>query len=480
MKKYLFLALALLLVQIVSAQGYQVSLKAPAFKSGIAYLTHYWGTNLNVVDSAAINSSGVGIFKGSEKLIGGIYVVVLPGKQIRIELLIDKEQQISITTDTSDVINKTVITGSKENIPYQQYQKFVASKGKLLQEERMAYAMSTTKADSLLHEKNYNLYNGQLNDYREGVLKNQPKSMLAVLLSAMKEPDMPKQSPVTHQDTLNYYYNYRNHYWDGVSFMDERVIRTPFFIKKIEQYYGEILPQAPDSIIKDVDYKLLLARSCPEMYKFLLNWFTDNYINPKYMGQDAIFVHLFEKYHSKGISNWLNEKQMESISRRAYMLMSNLVGEKGADLQLLDSTGKPSSLYNVQADFTLLCFWDPNCGHCKEEVPRLDSIYRASWKKHGVKIYAVLTPDEKTNSKPDWVNYIKEHNLSDWTNVYQTKEMELADFAAQKPSFRQLYDVTLTPTLYLLDKEKRIIGKRLTWQQLNDLLEVKWKTSSPN
>ena len=72
MKKYLFVALALLLVQIVSAQGYQVSLKAPAFKSGIAYLTHYWGTNLNVVDSAAINSSGVGIFKGSEKLIGGI------------------------------------------------------------------------------------------------------------------------------------------------------------------------------------------------------------------------------------------------------------------------------------------------------------------------------------------------------------------------------------------------------------------------
>ncbi len=45
---------------------------------------------------------------------------------------------------------------------------------------------------------------------------------------------------------------------------------------------------------------LLLARSSPEMYKFLLNWLTDEYINPKYMGQDAVFVHLFEKYHSKG------------------------------------------------------------------------------------------------------------------------------------------------------------------------------------
>ena len=44
--------------------------------------------------------------------------------------------------------------------------------------------------------------------------------------------------------------------------------------------------------------------------------------------------------------------------------------------------------------------------------------------------------------------------------------------------YRQLYDVTLTPTIYLLDKEKRIIAKKLTWQQLDDLLQVKWKMKS--
>ena len=47
----------------------------------------------------------------------------------------------------------------------------------------------------------------------------------------------------------------------------------------------------------------------------------------------------------------------------------------------------------------------------------------------------------------------------------------------QKPGYRQLYDVTLTPTLYLLDSEKRIIGKKLSWQQLDELLQVKWKAS---
>ena len=44
---------------------------------------------------------------------------------------------------------------------------------------------------------------------------------------------------------------------------------------------------------------------------------------------------------------------------------------------------------------------------------------------------------------------------------------------AQRPSYRQLYDVIMTPTLFLLDKEKRIIGKKLNFEQLNDLLLVK-------
>jgi thiol-disulfide isomerase/thioredoxin len=337
---------------------------------------------------------------------------------------------------------------------------------------------AATKSDSALHEGNYNKYNVELNNFREGIVKNQPASMMAVLLKAMKEPMVPVAQPVTREDSLNNYNYYRTHFWDGVSFLDERIIRTPFFIKRMERYYREVMPQSSDSLIKDIDYKILLARSNPEMYKFLLNWFTDEYINPRYMGQDAVFVHLFEKYHSKGVSTWLGADVMEKISRRAYMLMANLIGERAANLEMIDSSGKAAALYNVTAEYTIVCFWDPNCGHCKEEVPRLDSIYQASWKKHDVKIYAVLTPDDKENVKPEWEKFINEHHLGEWTHVYKTKAMEDADFAAQKPGFRQLYDITLTPTLYLLDKDKNIIGKKLTILQLNELLEVKWKTKS--
>jgi thiol-disulfide isomerase/thioredoxin len=480
MKKYLVVLFAALTTSIAFSQGYQVNFKAPGYKSGIAYLTYYMGNNFNIADSAAISNDGTAIFKGADILPPGIYAIFFPGKMIRTEFLIGREQQISVTADTSDLVNKTIVVGSKENELYTEYQRFAANKGRQMQRERNAFNASTTKADSLLHEKNYNTYNDELRKYREDIITYQPNSMMAALLNAMKEPPFPTKVPVTRQDSLDNYNEYKKHYWDGISFMDDRIIRTPFFLKKLERYYRDIISPEPDSIIKDVDYKLLLARSAPEMYKFLLNWLTDEYINPKYMGQDAVFVHLFEKYHSKGISNWLNEKQMEAISRRAYMLMANLIGEKAVDLEMLNTEDKPTSLYNVQADYTIVSFWDPNCGHCKEEMPRLDSIYRASWQKRNVKIFAVLTPDGKQNVKPEWLKFIKDHNIGTWTHAYKTKEMEDADLAAQKPSFRQLYDITTTPTIYLLDKDKRIIAKKLTLLQLNDLLETKWNTPGSN
>jgi thiol-disulfide isomerase/thioredoxin len=480
MKKFLVFLFTAFISIPAFTQGYKITLTAPGYKAGVTYLTYYMGSNFNIADSAAISNNGTAVFKGPANLPPGIYAIFFPGKQLRTEFLIGTEQVISVTADTSDLVNKTIVTGSKENILYNQYQKVAAAKGRLIQKERMAYIAAATKEDSAIHEKKYTGYTKELNEYREGIIKNQPNSMMAALLKAMKEPAYPAKLPVTKQDSIDNYNEYKKHYWDGISFMDDRIIRTPFFLKKLERYYQEVISPDPDTIIKDIDYKLLLARTAPEMYKFLLNWVTDEFINPRYMGQDAVFVHLFEKYHSKGLSSWLNEKQMEAISRRAYMLMANLIGEKAADLEMLNTEDKPTSLYSLDADFTVVCFWDPNCGHCKEEVPRLDSIYRASWKNHNVKIFAVLTPDSKQNVKPEWLTFIKDHNLGDWTHVYKSKEMEDADYAAQRPSFRQLYDIILTPTIYLLDKEKRIIGKKLTLLQLNDLLEVKWSTAAPS
>jgi len=470
MKKFFTLLAASLISGAAFSQnaGYQITVHLPGYTSGIAYLAYYMGKNLNAADSGAVSNKGVVVFKGKEKLPGGIYSIVYPGKGASADFLIDKDQNLTLNADSSN-LTRVDVKGSKDNLSFMAYKRYVDLVGKEMMDERALYSSSKTKADSALHEAKFVKLNTRLNEFRDSIINAQPNSIMGVLLAAMKESPLPPKKAITHQDSIDNYHYYKAHYWDGITFMDDRIVRTPFFLPKLEKYYQEVIIQQPDTIIADLDYKLLLARTAPEMYKFLLNWATDEYISPKYMGLDAVFVHLFNKYHSKGLSPWLNDKQMETITRRAYMQMANLIGEKAADLNMVDSTNKPVSLYSVKAPYTVVIFWDPTCGHCKEELPHIDSLYKASWKAKGVKVYAVLTEDQK----PAWVKYIKEHKLGDWINVYQTKEMADAVAKTEQPSFRQLYDVIMTPTMYLLDNDKRIIGKKLTWKQLNDLLEVK-------
>ena len=476
--KIVYFFLALLFSCVVSlGQGYKVTLHLPDYQEGIAYLTYYYGKNMNIEDSAAVSEKGVAVFQKKEKLQPGIYSIVFPGKAKMFDFLVSDEQEISITTDTTDLLNKTTITGSKENNLFQEYQKFISSKSAGLQDELEAYKRSTTKADSALHEKKYSELNDALNDYRNGIIANYPESMLAKLLKSMKDSPLPEKRPVTKEDSLENYQFYKKHYWDGIGFNDASLIRTPFFLPKFEKYFREVLPPAPDSIVKEADYLLLRARTSPDMYKFILNWLTDEYIYPKYMGQDAVFVHLFEKYHSQGISSWLNEKQMTTITNRAYMLMANQLGKMAANLEMVDTAGRAKPLYQVTADFTIVCFWDPTCGHCQQEIPRLDSFYEAKWKSLGVKVYAVLS---ETTELTKWKDFINKNNLQTWINVYQTSAQKEETEKAKKPSYKQLYDVTQTPTIYLLDEEKRIVAKKLSLEQIDELLEVKIQSRTAN
>jgi hypothetical protein len=75
----------------------------------------------------------------------------------------------------------------------------------------------------------------------------------------------------------------------------------------------------------------------------------------------------------------------------------------------------------------------------------------------------------------NWREFIRTHNLGDWINVYQTTAQHDAVVAAGRPDYRQLYDVYQTPMIYLLDQEKRIVAKKLTYQQVDEVIDLKLK-----
>ena len=474
--KKLLLPVVLLLTAHLFAQntGYNIGITLKPYKNQYVYLGYYYGKIKALADSAMLDANSNASFKGKTKLNGGIYFIVSPRKEILFEVLLDKQQVFSIVADTVNLLNGVKFTNSPENNLFQSYSKFAAGNGRIITGYMSELGASKSKADSNRIGEKLQTLNKQLQNYRDSVAVKNPNSMLTALFKALKEPIVPPaaKQPGGKYDSLYAYNYFKNHFWEGVSFTDERLLRTPIFELKLDKYYKTLVAPDPDSIKNEVDIMLAKSAGNREMYKYLLTYFVQQYINPVYMGQDAVFVHLFEKYINNNPQvDWFTEKYKKYMYDRAYSLMANLIGAPAQNLELVDTSEKPKPLFEVNAPYIVICFWDATCSHCKEVVPKLDSMYQHKWKQQGVVIYGVMVD----GGKEAWMNYIHENNLKDWIHVYETAAQRDAGYAANKPNYRQLYDVYQTPILYLLDKDKRIIAKKLTYEQIDEVLAMKMK-----
>lgn len=478
MTKYGTLAVLMMCGLMAAAQpGYKISVTLKPYKNTQVYLGYYYGKVKALADSAMLDGNSKGVFEGKEALPGGIYFVVSPRKEILFEVLIDQQQQFSIEADSATLPNNIRFTGSPVNTHFQNYTSFANKTGRAIADANQELAGAKTAKDSTQIRGRLKVLTEKMQHYRDSVSAKDPKSFLGALFLAMKEPMVPPASkhPGGKYDSVYAYRYYKSHYWDGVSFSDGRLVRTPFLEPKLEKYYKDLVVPHPDSVNREVDHMLLYARSNPEMFKFLLVHFVQKYINPEYMGLDAVFVHLFEKYINTGQAEFFTQQYKDFMFKRAYSLMANLIGQPAANLEMVDTLDKPRPLNKIQSDFTVICFWDPTCSHCKEVVPKVDSIFKAKWKNQGVTVYGVMVD----GGKDLWKKFINDNHLDGWVHVYQLPSQKKADEDAGKPSYRQLYDVYQTPVLYLLDKEKRIIAKKLTYQQLDEVIDLKIKNKNP-
>jgi thiol-disulfide isomerase/thioredoxin len=195
---------------------------------------------------------------------------------------------------------------------------------------------------------------------------------------------------------------------------------------------------------------------------------------------------LFEKYYITNQVDWLEKKDRDMVYNRAYSIMGNLVGEPAAELNLLDTLNRKVNLYSIKSPYTVVVFWDPDCSHCREQVPKVDSLYRAAWKKQGITVVGVLVDTVRTDKskmpavKEAWKKYIRDNKLQGWVHLYQTPQMKEEEAAKNLPGFRQTYDVYQTPTIYLLDEKKRIVAKKIDPGQVNEFLQYKKNHTSKN
>ena len=60
-------------------------------------------------------------------------------------------------------------------------------------------------------------------------------------LKTEKEPTEIPKAKNGRPDSIYQYYYYKNHFFDGIDFKDERIVRTPFFDDRVKKYFESVV-----------------------------------------------------------------------------------------------------------------------------------------------------------------------------------------------------------------------------------------------
>ena len=102
--------------------GYEIKVNIRELQDSTVFLAYHLGDKQYLKDTLKLDPDGHGVFRGTESLPQGIYMVVLPGRRY-FEILISSEQFFSLSCNYSDYFKSLEFKGSEENTRFVDYQK---------------------------------------------------------------------------------------------------------------------------------------------------------------------------------------------------------------------------------------------------------------------------------------------------------------------------------------------------------------------
>lgn len=492
MNRLKLFVLALFLSGSALAQGYDIRINFKGCPDTMLYLVKYLFDQQYIADTAVNIKNGQVRFSGKTPLDKGVYTLVSQGKSIYYDFFINDAQKFTMSTDIADIVKNLKVTGSKDNELFFSYIKYITSKNQEFNTVREK-TKGKSKEDSLkiVSDKIKEL-NDDVKKFEADFMQKAKGTYVYDVLNLKTEKE-PKDVPLASNgrpDSLYSYYWYKNHFWDGVDFKDERIIRTPFFDDRVKKYFDNVILQHPDTVIAEIDKMLAKCDQGSLVYNLLLGHFTYKAEQSKIMGFDKVFVHVADKYIISGKATKLyDEETVGKIKERVDILRNLLLGSRVPELYMIDTTDgarvrkmgfdtatssksitdlyynnidklRPlfKTLYEVKAKYTVLVFWASDCGHCQTEIPKLHEELKKIKGKIDYKVFAVQTKDELYEG---WKKFIVEKKLTDFLHYFDPIHLN---------NLKVNYDIYSTPVIYILDKDKKIKAKRLGAEQVVDML----------
>ncbi|MBO5809443.1 MAG: DUF4369 domain-containing protein [Bacteroidales bacterium] len=389
-------------------------------EDSLFYLLKYKSDKTYTIIDTTLVPNQKKVFKNKTNYPEGIYLLADSKQNPIFEILLGKDQKFSIMVGDLMRNDTYIIKGSKETSDYfdiyakTNYNKLYI---KALESEIEYFPDNARKIDSI--KLNHN-------EYLESIKIKDRNSFLKTYIGYNKEIIVPQEYKNKSEQYII------DHYFDDKSLSDVRILNTRLLKNKLDDYFNNYLSkQSTNVILQKIDY--LINRTTAGYRDIPQNLLDHNvrdyilwYLYSKYFDNDLIYIHLSDVYFSKLEINNLTENIRSEIVKRADILRKITIGRLAPTFTYIDDEGNQIDLSEIDSKNTILFFYKPDCQKCIREKRILGLL------KNRQKDLTIL-----------YIN-ISEEN---YHNVSQ-------DIAVQ-------YDIKTTPTIYILDKDKRIIAKNI-------------------
>jgi len=465
MRFNIFLIMSLLFFFEVEAQnnmtlpktGFHLEVTIPTQKNQVLYLGQYWKDKSYAIDSVLLSGEGKGSFNNTERLPEGQYFLhIKPSFQA--DFLVGSNEQDIMMYLNEHAFSENKVTGSIDTELLWEYLAKIENFNKEITSLEISYTDTTSsegKRTQLLQE--IKQWEDKRNEF-EAVFKKENKNTWAgKLITGLNPVELPYPQPKDQQEFLKNKKYGKEHYFDNIDLTDPRFWRTNYLNSRIDIYMKEWIDPTPDSLAVAASRLVAKTKSNDFCFKEMLSKLFNESSSSHRMGDENIWARLYEDYIKDNNISWINESQYTQLNSKYDLIRNNRIGMTAKDmmLQTIDSTQINTN--KLLSEYLLLYFYDTGCGHCEIETPKLHSEYN-SLKARGLEIVAIYIGSDKE----EWKKFVDRHKLTDWINA--------ADLDYKSQHWLN-YDLSGVPMIYLLDKNKEIIAKAISKEQITTILD---------
>lgn len=447
---------------------YAIRFKLQGVKPGdTVYLADYHLDNKYWRDTTVVDKKLNAVFTGTQKLQRGFYLFIYPERKGMFDIIVDDDQDFTISVDTAyysgEYYKKMKVEGSEQN---QAYVNYLLGKETIVQNiYKTDNLMKTDTVKSHLagYRKQLQEYYRTKANYDSVYIAKYPTHILSHFIYSMEEIEIPEAIQKSKDSNAGYYY-YKQHYFDNIDLGDDAMVRLPVntIKSRLDNFFDKVIPPDADTCILYSRRILQRVSNTLEVEHYVTWYLVNRFESSNIMGMDKAFVVIAGETYCKGKAWWQDSGTVARMCDNVQKRWWTLIGNPAPPIELQDNNENWVNTANIKAPYTILIFWDPTCGHCREVMPKLAKIY-AENKAKGWKVVA-LAPSDK---RKEWHEYLKEHpEMSEFIHLMrgEVKSQEMADNLLK-------YYVIASPTIFIISEDKKIEANRIDVDKIPEFIE---------